>query len=137
MAPYYMGHSFGQPEPAVLSVSPPSFWCTPSLPASKAAQEAEESSAPCKHCSASTKNIGMLAVLFSSKIQNRTLCEPPQRKLTLSQPKPWQNVSLKLPVVHFHLITSFYFFLIMLKFLPLIVYSSREVLCYLHKCTNS
>lgn len=42
MAAHAMGHRFGQPGPAVLAVSSPSSWCTPSLLAGRAGQEAEE-----------------------------------------------------------------------------------------------
>lgn len=43
MMSYGMKYLFGHFEPAVLSLSPPRFLCTPSLPTDRAAQEAEKS----------------------------------------------------------------------------------------------
>lgn len=40
-----------------------------------------------KHCSATTENSGVLALLLPSKVQNTTSYELLQGKLTLSQPK--------------------------------------------------
>ena len=41
-------------------------------------------------CLATTKNISMSSPLFSSQIQNAALYQLPERKLSLSQPKPGQ-----------------------------------------------
>lgn len=51
----------------------------------------KKSSAPCKHCSATTKSINVVSPLLSSKFQNTALCELLQTKLALSQPLPWQK----------------------------------------------
>ena len=55
MAPNGVGHPFGQPGPAVLAVSPPSSWGTPSLLAGRAAPGAGEALALCEHCFAATE----------------------------------------------------------------------------------
>lgn len=55
MTPCGTGYPFGQPGLAVLAVPPPSSWCTPSFLGGRAAREAEQPLALCKHCSASTK----------------------------------------------------------------------------------
>lgn len=64
---YYLFGPFGSP---ALSVSPSNFLYTPSLLAGSTAQEAEKSLDICKHCSAATKNIGVLSPLKNPKHSN-------------------------------------------------------------------
>lgn len=84
MTPYDTEHRFGQSGLAVLAVSLLSSWCTPSLLTGRVAWEAEKTLALCEHCTATTKNIHVLSLLFSSEVQNTKWYEPLQRKLTLS-----------------------------------------------------
>ena len=57
VTPHGVGHPFGQPGSPVLGVSPHSSWCTLSLPAGRAAREAEKFLALCEHCSATTQTL--------------------------------------------------------------------------------
>lgn len=55
MAPYGVGYPFGQLGSAALTLSLPSFFCTPSLLSAWVGHEAEHPLALGKHCSAITK----------------------------------------------------------------------------------
>jgi len=57
VTPQAVGHPFGQPGSPVLDVSPHSSWCTLSLPAGRAAREAEKFLAPCERCSATAQTL--------------------------------------------------------------------------------
>ncbi|XP_038039857.1 lipoma-preferred partner isoform X2 [Anas platyrhynchos] len=57
MTPHGMGHPSGQCGSPSLAVSPPGSWCTPSLLAGRAAQEAGKSLALCECCSATTETL--------------------------------------------------------------------------------
>jgi len=76
MTTYGVRYPFHQSGLPVLAVFPNSFSCTPSLLTGRGAQEAEKSLALCKYFSATTKNIGVLPPLFSSKIQSTAPHQP-------------------------------------------------------------
>ena len=66
------------------------------------AWEAEKSLIWYKHYLATTENISVLSTLFSNWIQNLTLYQLVERKLTLSQLKPGQNVTCSFNGLNIH-----------------------------------
>ena len=82
---HVMGHPFGHPGPVVLAVSPPSSWCTPSFLAGRAAREAEESLALCKHCSAQLKHLCVITTT-SIKSPKCSIIQTSVKKTTLGTP---------------------------------------------------
>lgn len=96
---YGMGYPFGHLESAVLVPSPPSSSWTFNLLTIRTVWEAEMCLALYNYCSATTRTSRCYHHFFHQKsktLHQTSLCE---EKLSLSQPRLWQNLNLSWPEV--------------------------------------